>query len=102
MGALLNAACLLMLTGLLALALAVRVPWVADLGSWSATALARTVPVPWAVELLAAVIAAALGMRMLWRAGTLARQLHRSDRLCGRLRSGGAVVPCLASRRTGA
>ena len=88
-GALLNAACLLMLTGLLALALMVRVQWVADIGEWSPAALARTVPVPWVVELLAAMLAAAMGARMLWRTGTLARQLHRSNRLCRRLRSGG-------------
>lgn len=91
-GALVNAACLMLLAGLLALALAVWVPLVADVGRWSATALAQTVPVPWVVELLAAVIAVGFGVRTLWRVGSLARQLHRSDRLARRLRAGGARV----------
>lgn len=91
-GALLNAGSLLLVTGLLAVAVAGRWSVVAALGEWSPDALTLTIPEPVFVGLGATAAAVLLGVRSLWRAGGLIVQLQRSDRLSRRLRSGGAPI----------
>lgn len=91
-GALLNAGSLLLVTGMLALAVAGRWPVVATLGDWSPDALTLTIPEPVFVGLAAAAAAVLLGVRAAWRAGGLIVLLGRSDRLSRRLRSGGAPI----------
>jgi hypothetical protein len=91
-GAMINAASLLLVAGLLTLAVAGRWPVVAALGDWSSDALTLTIPEPVVVGLGAAAAAVVLGVRVLWRAGGLIVLLGRSDRLSRRLRSGGAQI----------
>lgn len=91
-GSLISAASVGVVLGLLALAVFGRIPLVADLGGWSVDTLEVAVPVPPAVGVAAAGIAAVLITRALWRAGRILTLLGRSEQLCRRLRGGGGPI----------
>lgn len=91
-GALLNAGTVLILGGLLTLAVLARWSMVADMGGWSTPELMTNVPIPLAVGIPAALLAAGLTTRVIWRAGGLLVLFVRSDRLSRRLRVGGNPV----------
>jgi hypothetical protein len=82
-GALVNAASLLLLCGLLAVALAGRWAAVAQFGGWSPQALAADVPEPRLVGLTAAAAVTVLGGRTIWSMARLLTRLAHADR-CGR------------------
>ena len=82
-GALVNAASLLLLCGLLAVALAGRWAAVAQFGGWSPQALAADVPEPLLVGLTAAAGVTVLGGRTIWSMARLLTRLAHADR-CGR------------------
>lgn len=91
-GSLISAASVGVVLSLLALAVLGRIPTVADLGGWSVDALEVAVPVPPAVGVAAAALAAVLLARTLWQAGRILLLFGRSDRLSRRLRGGGGPV----------
>jgi hypothetical protein len=91
-GSMISAMSVGVVLGLLALAVLGRIPFVADLGGWSVDTLEVAVPVPPAVGIAAAGIAAVLIIRALWRAGRILLLLGRSERLGRRLRAGGGPI----------
>ena len=91
-GSVISAASVGVMLSLLAMAVVGRVPAVAALGGWSIATLAVAVPVPLAVGVPAAALAAFLLARTLWRAAHILLLLGRSDRLSRRLRGGGGPI----------
>ena len=91
-GSLISAASIGLLLSLLGVSVLARVPFVAEVGHWSAALLEVAVPVPVVIGAVAGTIAVFFLARTLWRTVGIAVQLVRADRLSRRLRGSGGPI----------